>query len=254
MPALNEEKNLEAAVNDIARCFEGLGVDYEVLLFDDHSDDRTGEVADQLARTNSRLRVFHNAQRMNIGGIFKAGVRLARYDYCVLLPGDNEVVVDEVAKCVHCLDHADLVLTYIANQEIRPFLRRFLSQSYTRVVNALFGVNFMYTNGSNFCRTDLLRGIRINTDGFSYQTEAVVKLVRQGVNHIEVGINLRGRAHGESTALALRNWVKVFRAIATLWWDIRIVNRSKYGQVGRKLACPTPDGRSKERIPEGSGE
>jgi len=237
--ALNEEKNLAAAIGAITHHFGLTGWEFEILLFNDHSCDGTGPLADALAKTNPHLRVFHNDHRLNIGGIYKAGTQRAAYDYCLLLPGDNEVLVEEVAKGLRHLDQADLVVTYIANQEIRPFIRLMLSRIYTKLVNWLFGTDLSYTNGSNICRTDLLRSITINTSGFSYQTEALVKLVRQGVNFIEFGINIRERAHGKSTALALRNWAKVFHAVASLWWDVRVVNRGQYGKVGRKLACPT---------------
>lgn len=236
--ALNEEANVEAAVGDITKHFSRTGWPFEILLFNDRSDDRTGVIADALAEGNPKLRVFHNARRLNIGGIYKAGIQRAAYDYCLLLPGDNEVLVEEVAGGVPYLDQADLVVTYIANQEIRPLLRRVLSRVYTTLVNRLFGLEFSYTNGSNICRTDRLRRITINTNGFSYQTEALVKLVRQGTDFIEFGINIRKRAHGESTALAFRNWVKVIRAISSLWWDVRVRNRGRYGVVGRKLTGP----------------
>jgi len=236
VPALNEEQNLQPAISEIIRCIDQLGVEYEILLFNDCSTDETGTVADSLARSSSRIQVFHNERRLNIGGIYKAGIRRARYEYCLLLPGDNEVLVEEVVKSLRLLDQADLAVTYIANQDIRPFIRRFLSRCYTIIVNTLFGLSFKYTNGSNTCRTDLLREIEIKTEGFSYQTETLVKLVRQGVNFVEVGVNLRGRAHGKSSALALRNWIKVFKAIATLWWDVRISNRHLYNRIGRKIA------------------
>lgn len=235
VPALNEENNLEPAVKDITGCLSKLPVEYEILIFDDHSEDRTGRVADALAARDPHIRVFHNPKRFNIGGNFKTGVLEAKYDYYVLLPGDNEVLVDEVLSGIRYLDQADLVVTYTANQEIRPLLRRFLSRTYTKLVNRLFGTDFTYTNGSNICKTELLRHVDIKTDGFSYQTEALIKLVRGGVDFLEYGIDIQERGHGKSTALAPRNWIKVFWAISSLWWDVHIVNRGAYNGLGRKI-------------------
>lgn len=235
VPALNEEKNLEAAITTITRCFSRLGFQHEILLFNDHSDDGTGALADSLALRYKNLQVFHNPRRMNIGGIYRAGIERAQYEYCLLLPGDNGVMVDDVASGLRYLDQADLVITFTENQGIRPFLRRVLSCSYTRLVNLLFGVDFSYTNGSNTCRTDLLRKLCLTSDGFSYQTEVLVKLVRLGVDFIEYGINIRERAHGRSSALAVYNWLEVARALAVMYWDIRVVNRAQYTKVGKKL-------------------
>lgn len=239
--ALNEERNLAAAVDEITRVFGRLGGEFEILLFDDASTDGTGPLADTLAAADSRIRVFHNQRRLNIGGIYKAGIRQARYEYCLLLPGDNEVDIGQVARGVALLDRADLVLTYSANGQIRPLLRRTLSRAYVVLVNSLFGTDFSYTNGSNICRTELLRGITIRTDGFSYQTEALVKLVAKGVDFVEVGIAIRERTHGRSTALALRNWVAVAQALAWLWWDLRVSARSPGIRRGRNLTARLED-------------
>lgn len=236
--ALNEEENLEPAVHAISQAFGILGIDYEILLFDDKSTDATGSVADALAAANPRIRAFHNPRRLNIGGIYKAGIREARHDYCLLLPGDNEVDVTQVARGVPLLERADLVVSYTVNPESRRQLRRVLSRAYVTLVNLLFGTEFTYTNGSNICRTDLLHSITIRTDGFSYQTEALVKLVARGVDYAEFGIEIRPRASGRSTALALRNWNEVAKALALLWWEVRIVGRHSRARRGRKITRP----------------
>src|SRR5947199_10869502 len=98
VPALNEERNLGPAVEAILQQMKPLATSLEVLVFDDASTDRTGAVADELARRDSRVRVVHNPRRLNIGGCYKAGVLAARGDYVFLVPGDNEVRVDEVGR------------------------------------------------------------------------------------------------------------------------------------------------------------
>jgi len=94
VPALNEEQNLRPAVEAILEQASPVATFLEVLVFDDASTDRTGAVADELARRDSRVRVVHNPRRLNIGGIYKAGVLAARGDYVFLVPGDNEMRVD----------------------------------------------------------------------------------------------------------------------------------------------------------------
>ncbi|MBI2979025.1 MAG: hypothetical protein HYY38_09465, partial [Rhodospirillales bacterium] len=71
----------------------------------------------------------------------------------------------------------DMVVFYVTNPGVRSLARRALSSLYVAAVNALFGTYFRYTNGTNAFRTEVLRRIPIRTNGFSYQTEAVVKAV-----------------------------------------------------------------------------
>ena len=68
-----------------------------------------------------------------------------------------------------------------------------------------------------------------------------MKLVRKGTDFIEIGINIRQREYGSSTALAMHNWLKILKSIVSLWWDVRVVNRDQYSKSGHKLAriaCP----------------
>jgi glycosyltransferase involved in cell wall biosynthesis len=236
VPALNEEANLVPAVEAIIKTFGSDPATCEVLVFDDASTDRTGERADELARRFPNVRAFHNRTRLNIGGIYHAGLRYARHRYYLLLPGDNEVAIEGVLAGVTHLGRADIVLSYTVNPEVRPPLRRFLSRAYVIAVNLIFGTHFRYTNGSNILRTDLVRRLDLTATGFSYQTEALVKAVRSGTDFAEYGIRIRERGSGKPTALRLRNWVNVARAVGRLWWDVRVVHRPRYRQRGRRVS------------------
>ena len=50
VPAYDEEKNLNDTVNNINSALKDFISDYEILVFDDCSKDRTGEIADKLAK------------------------------------------------------------------------------------------------------------------------------------------------------------------------------------------------------------
>lgn len=237
VPALNEERNLRPAVEAVLQHIGPLATRLEVLVFDDASTDRTGEVADRLAAEDPRIRVFHNPRRLNIGGIYRAGTREARGEYVFLIPGDNEIRVDEVARGLKYLDRADLVIFYVTNVRVRPPLRRFLSKLYAWLVNRLYGTDFSYTNGTNVFRTEVVRRLPIRTDGFSYQTEAVVKAVRSGLDFVQVGIEIKARTSGASKALTWRNLRTVAVALAGLWWEVKVRERRQYRRRGRMVGA-----------------
>jgi len=192
-------------------------------------------VTDELAKRDSRVRAFHNPRRLNIGGIYKAGVAEARGEHVLLIPGDNETRVDEIVRGTRYAPKADLVVFYITNTEVRGRGRRLASWLYVRLVNLLFHERFRYTNGTNIFRTRVLRQIPIRTNGFSYQTEAVVRAVCGGVDWIEVGIELQKRKSGDSKALTLSNLRLVAQALSSLWWDVMVRHRQRYPRPGQKL-------------------
>jgi len=235
VPALNEEKNLGPAVEAILAQMKPLASSLEVLVFDDASTDRTGAVADELAQLDARVRVIHNTERLNIGGIYKAGVRAAQGDYVFLVPGDGEMRMDEIARGLRYVDAADLIVFYVTNVRVRSWGRRRLSRLYAAVVNLMFGTRFAYTNGTNVFKTDVIRKIPIRTNGFSYQTEAVVKAVWSGLDFLHVGIEIKPRESGESKALTWKNLKIVLDALLRLWWEVKVTDRSRYRRLGRML-------------------
>jgi glycosyltransferase involved in cell wall biosynthesis len=235
VPALNEEDNLRPTIQAVLKHLGPLTGSLEVLVFDDASTDRTGEIADELAREDARVRVVHNVRRLNIGGNYKAGVQRASGEYVVLVPGDNETRVDEIARGLLTLRGADLLVFHVTNTHVRPRGRRILSRLYVWAVNLVFGTRFRYTNGTNVFRTAVVRAIPIRTDGFSYQTEALVKAVRSGVDFLSLGIELQTREAGASKALTLKNLTTVVSALARLWWEVFVADRRRYRRRGSRI-------------------
>src|SRR5262249_12365785 len=73
LPAYNEETVIAATVRRCAEMLSALAPDYEIIVVDDGSRDRTGEIADELAAANPRVRVVHNRPNRGYGGALIAG-------------------------------------------------------------------------------------------------------------------------------------------------------------------------------------
>ena len=78
VPALNEEKNLEATIESVRQIVPRFFPDWEILIFDDGSTDTTGKIADRLAVGDTRIRVTHHASPRNLGGCYREGVRQSK--------------------------------------------------------------------------------------------------------------------------------------------------------------------------------
>ena len=221
IPALNEEANIAAAVAEVTRVVEHRFEDYELLLFDDGSQDHTGEIMDCLAEQDSRIRVTRNAQSRNLGGVYKQGVALAKFDYILMVPGDNENPGNALVPVLDALGKADIVIPYTTNTGVRPWVRRACSRAYTMLINSLFGHNLRYYNGTSIYRASDLRSICIRTDSFAYQSEVLLKLLRKGKSYVEVGIQIKPPIGSTPKALRFRNLVNVLKAVLQLVVEIR---------------------------------
>jgi len=227
IPALNEEANIAEAVTEVIKVLGVEYEDYELLLFNDGSTDRTGEIMNGLAEKNSRIRVTHNKISQNLGGVYKQGIAIAKYEYTFMVPGDNENPGTALAPVLAALGKADIIIPYTTNSHVRPLSRRIASRCYTILINRLFGHKLKYYNGTAVSRTSDLRSITINTNSFAYQSEVLLKLLKKGKTFIEVGIAIKPPAVSTSKALHLGNLISVGKAVIQLVLEIHIKRQIK---------------------------
>ena len=87
IPCFNEEDNVGATVGSVREAMGSRG-DYEIVLVNDASTDRTLERMQALAADDSRIRVLDNPSNLGFGGSYKRGARAATATYVMMLPGD----------------------------------------------------------------------------------------------------------------------------------------------------------------------
>lgn len=226
IPAYNEEGNLEATVREVfaasAPHFEAC----ELIIIDDKSRDKTGEIADRLATQDARIRVVHNDPNHGLGWNFRHGIGLARMEYVAMVPGDNAFDRETLMKLFGAVGTADIVTGWTTNMEVRPIGRRVISWCFTNGMNFLFGLDMKYFNGPCVFRTSDAMKARSFSDGFAYMAEMLVRLLSSGRTVKEVGLVLHERQSGQSAAFRWNNIVSVFRTVGSLFWRIKILNLS----------------------------
>ena len=198
--------------------------DYELLLFDDGSTDRTGRIMDDLAAADPRhVRVTHNPAPRNLGGVYKQGIALARMDYVLMVPGDNENPGHALQAPFDAIGRADIVLPYPVNSDVRGPARHLVSRVYVGLLNRLFGLRVRYYNGTVIHRTANLKDLPIQTSSFAYQAEILIKLLCAGKSFVEVPIRIDPpKAGRRSRAFRWKNMVQVGRTLGGLFVDLRL--------------------------------
>src|SRR2546429_2163252 len=91
-PMFNEEENIERAVNFAESVLTDMASDYEILIVNDASTDRSAEIAEALAQSNPRVKLFHHERNLKLGGALRTGFSKATKEpvfYC-----DSDLPVD----------------------------------------------------------------------------------------------------------------------------------------------------------------
>jgi len=227
VPALNEEANIAATVQTVTDCVSRFFDDWEILIFNDGSTDQTGPIADRIAKENPRVKVTHHKSPRNLGACYRYGVAKATKDYVIMIPGDNECGQDVMENIFEVAGEADMIIPYTSNSEVRPWGRRVLSHAFVVLTNIISGCHIRYYNGAVLHKTALVKKYGVRSDGFGYQAELLVRMLRDGISYREVGTKINYRPHGRSKALRPDNIIKVAKFLGDLLVESRLCRVKK---------------------------
>ena len=213
VPAYNEEGNIERTIDELIEITEESHDLVEIIVINDGSIDKTGEIIEKYAENYPFIKAYHNRPNKGLGYTYRKGVELATKNYITLVPGDGEICKDSIKTYLALTGYADIIIPFIQNYWIRPLSRQFLSKTFTMLVNAISGLNITYYNGPVIHKAELLKKRKINADGFGYQAELLVKMIKEGASFVQVSMLLQPRRYGATSALNLKNFIDVAKTL-----------------------------------------
>ena len=230
MPALNEEHNVISAIERTLSAFDHYKINGEIVVVNDGSTDSTGALAEDRAEAQKRVRMLVHKTPQGIGASFWDGVREAWGEVVTMFPGDDENDPVEALRYFHLLENVDIVIPFVCNKGVRSKRRERLSFAFTTIVNLTFGTRLNYTNGTVLYRKSILSALELNSKGFFYQTELLIKTIKRGYLFAEVPNLLRKRSSGVSKAISLKSFFAVVRGYLHLVKDLYFTGTDLSGQ------------------------
>lgn len=199
-PAYYDEGNIGKVVDKAVEVLESLKLkDYEVIIIEDGSPDKTGEVADQLAGKYDKVRVIHHGKNMGYGATLKDGFLNAKMDYVFYSDGDNQFDLDELRKFVALLPFSDIVVGYRKHKQYSLY-RKFTSLCYNYLLRLLFDIHYWDIDCAfKIFKTDLFKKININSVDAFIDAEIMLKANLHDYTVTEVGVLHLPRLDGIST-------------------------------------------------------
>ncbi|MGH2492590.1 MAG: glycosyltransferase family 2 protein [Candidatus Limnocylindria bacterium] len=223
-PALNEEHHVEALVRDALAVLPRFADDVEITVVDDGSTDRTGQIADDLARSEPRVRVVHHGMRRGYGGAVRSGLLSATKEFIFFTDGDRQFEIADVGRLIAAIDGVDAVIGYRLKRQDPP-RARFVAWVYNRVIRAMFLGGFRDVDCAfKLFRREVFARVpleRVRSNGAFFSAEMLITLRRAGIRTREVGVphhpRTAGKAKGQQPKVILRAIRDLLRLRLRLW-------------------------------------
>ncbi len=221
LPAWNEEAVIARTIQAVVETLSQVAPDYEVIVVDDGSTDRTGEIADALAAQNPRIRVVHNRPNRGYGGALIAGFNAVSKELTFFMDSDGQFDIRDIIRLLEHIDETDAVLGYREHRQDPP-LRIVNAWGWKMLMRLLFGLKVRDVDCAfKLYPTKLVRRANVQAQGAMVNTEMLVKLNRLGYKWIEVPINHYRREGGKATGANLRVILRAFKELLKLHHRIK---------------------------------
>jgi glycosyltransferase involved in cell wall biosynthesis len=221
LPAHNEEANIERVVQDFVGVLPALAADYEVILVDDGSRDRTGEIADRMAAADPHVRVIHHPTNYGYGGAVVSGIRASRMPYVLLCDGDGQFDAADLKLLAARMTDYDVAAGYRIRRA-DPLMRRINGKAWTLLVQMLFGLHIRDIDcGFKLFRRKFLDGLELRAHGAMISTEVMALVSRRGARICEVGVNHKPRMAGEQSGNNFAVIARAFRELFGLYRELK---------------------------------
>ncbi len=229
-PAFNEEENLEKAVHSILPVLKDVAADFEIIVIDNCSTDKTPQIAEQLAKEIPQLKVIHNEMNKGYGGALITGFKAAQKDVVAYTDSDNQYDFNEFKKLISYLDRYDAVIGYRLKRHDSIY-RLVQSAIFNMIVTLLFGVKFRDINCSfKIYRKEVLESMDISSKSAFIDAEMLIKALNNGYRIVEVPVAHFKRMAGKASGAKPGMIFLTIQEMVSFW-----LNRLFKRKSGRKM-------------------
>jgi glycosyltransferase involved in cell wall biosynthesis len=217
VPAYCEAGNILDTLENVTRALAPLQLIHEILVIDDGSGDGTGALVTANLSRFPGVRLLTNERNLGFGASYRRGVEAASLGHIVMVHGDNAWGHETLREFFSHVGQADIVIGYTRRMwRERTWQRTLISKTFTSLVNIITRRRLTYYNGLQIHQASILKNLQIESRGYGFQAEVLVKALYCTRSYLEVAMDLNERKRGESQAFRLKNILDVARTLALL--------------------------------------
>jgi len=214
LPAYNEEALIANTITNIMAVLTTWMRDFEVIVVNDGSKDRTGEIVEQLESYDPRIRLVNHPVNRGYGAALVTGFESVTRELAFFMDSDGQFDIRDLVRFFPLIEEFGAVIGYRVNRQ-DTWMRKLNAWGWKKLVGFIFNVHVRDIDCAfKLFRADFFRTNRLETRGAMINAEILYKLARAGYTYTEVGVQhlprLAGKATGARPKVILRALGEMF--------------------------------------------
>ena len=214
LPAYNEEALISDTISHVMSILSSWMQDFEVIVVNDGSKDRTGEIVADLEAYDRRIRLMNHPVNKGYGAALVTGFESVTKELAFFMDSDGQFDIRDLVRFFPLIAEYGAVLGYRIDRQ-DTWMRKLNAWGWKKLVGFVFRVHARDIDCAfKLFRAEFFRTNHLETRGAMINTEIVYKLARAGYTYTEVGVQhlprLAGKATGAKPAVILRALRELF--------------------------------------------
>jgi glycosyltransferase involved in cell wall biosynthesis len=220
-PCYNEEGNIERVVKSAIDVLTPLKIDYEVIIVNDGSKDKTAQIADRLAAENKNVRAVHHSVNRGYGAALQSGFKAATKECVFYTDGDGQFNIKELPLLFKYVPDYDIVTGFRIKRQDN-LVRKINAFCWTTMVNLLFGMKIKDMDCAfKLYKRKIFDNIKMESVGALINTEIFARAKNKGYKIFQIGVHHYPRTAGVQTGAKLSVVLRAFKELFALYKKIK---------------------------------
>ncbi len=222
-PFLNDWGTIGSLVTALDVVLQEVTSDYEMIIIDDGSDEKSKEILRMLKKRFPKLRIVTHEKNRGYGGAIKDGIRQAKMEWVFYTDGDAQYDPRDLRLLVKKIGpKVDIVNGYKIKRS-DPWYRKATGKTYHTFVKVLFNIPIRDTDCDfRLMRRVIFDKVKLESNSGLICAEMIKKIADFGFKFKEVPVNHYWRTSGKSQFFNIRRVSRVVFGLLVLWYKLVI--------------------------------
>ncbi len=239
LPAYNEEMVIAETVRSVLDTFMRWGLDFEVIVVNDGSKDRTQAIIEEITAIDSHVILLNHTINEGYGAALISGFLASTKDMIFFMDSDGQFDIHELERFFPKLQEYDAVLGYRIDRQ-DTWIRKVNACGWKLLIEMAFDIHVRDIDCAfKLYPANFLLEQKLETRGAMINTEILYKFTRAGYTYTQVGVRHLPRSSGRATGAKPLVILRAFRELVVyaFKWHREEKFQEKSSSDNRVLRC-----------------